>query len=93
MSNSFDTKSSLDVNGKSYEIFNVGKLPQAERLPYSIKILLENLLRYEDNKTVTKDDIEAILNWDAKAEPSKEIAFRPFQIPLPCRSHSARRQH
>ncbi len=80
MSNSFDTKSTLDVNGNSYEIFNVGKLPQSERLPYSIKILLENLLRYEDGKTVTKQDIEAILNWDAKAEPSKEIAFRPARV-------------
>ncbi|MDH3610077.1 MAG: aconitase family protein, partial [Gammaproteobacteria bacterium] len=80
MSNSFDTKSNLDVNGKSYEIFNVGKLPQAEHLPYSIKILLENLLRCEDNKTVTKQDIEAILNWDSKAEPSKEIAFRPARV-------------
>ncbi len=80
MSNSFDTKSNLDVNGNSYEIFNVGKLPQAESLPYSIKILLENLLRYEDNKTVTKQDIEAILNWDSKAEPSKEIAFRPARV-------------
>ena len=80
MSNSFDTKSSLDVNETSYEIFNVGKLPQAERLPYSIKILLENLLRHEDNKTVTKQDIEAILNWDSKAEPSKEIAFRPARV-------------
>jgi len=80
MSNSFDTKSNLDVNDNSYEIFNVGKLPQAERLPYSIKILLENLLRYEDNKTVTKQDIEAILNWDSKAEPSKEIAFRPARV-------------
>jgi len=80
MSNSFDTKSNLDVNGNSYEIFNVGKLPQSERLPYSIKILLENLLRYEDNKTVTKQDIEAILNWDSKAEPSKEIAFRPARV-------------
>lgn len=80
MSNSFDTKSNLDVNGKSYEIFNVGKLPQAEHLPYSIKILLENLLRYEDNKTVTKPDIEAILNWDSQAEPSKEIAFRPARV-------------
>ena len=80
MSNSFDTQSILDVNNDSYEIFNVGKLSQAARLPYSIKILLENLLRYEDNKTVTKDDIEAILNWDAKAEPSKEIAFRPARV-------------
>jgi len=80
MNNSFDAQSTLNVNGNSYEIFNVGKLAHAERLPYSIKILLENLLRYEDNKTVTKEDIEAILNWDAKAEPSKEIAFRPARV-------------
>ena len=80
MSNSFDTKSSLDVNGKSYEIFDVSKLPQADQLPYSLKILLENLLRFEDGSTVTKDDIEALLNWDAKAEPNKEISFRPARV-------------
>lgn len=80
MSNSFGTKSTLSVNGNAYEIYNVGKLPQVERLPYSIKILLENLLRYEDGKTVTKEDIDAILNWDSKAEPSKEIAFRPARV-------------
>ena len=80
MNNSFDTKSTLEVNGISYEIFDVSKLSQSDRLPYSIKILLENLLRYEDDNTVTKKDIEAILNWDSKAEPNKEIAFRPARV-------------
>ncbi len=80
MSNSFDTKTNLDVNGNSYEIFDVSKLPKADHLPYSLKILLENLLRYEDSNTVTENDIEALLNWDAKAEPHQEIAFRPARV-------------
>ncbi len=80
MSNSFDTKYMLDVNGNTYEIFDVSQLPESSRLPYSLKILLENLLRFEDGNTVTKDDIKALLNWDAKADPDKEIAFRPARI-------------
>ncbi len=80
MSNSFNTKSTLDVNGNSYEIFNVNKLPQSSRLPYSLKIILENLLRHEGDNGTTKDDIQALLSWDAKAEPSKEIAFRPARV-------------
>ncbi|MFQ5644992.1 MAG: aconitate hydratase AcnA [Thiogranum sp.] len=50
------------------------------RLPYSLKILLENLLRFEDDKTVTRDDIEALINWDPKAEPVQEIAYRPARV-------------
>lgn len=80
MSNSFNTKSTLDVNGNSYEIFNVNKLPQSSRLPYSLKVILENLLRHEGDSGTTKDDVQALLNWDAKAEPSKEIAFRPARV-------------
>ena len=80
MNNSFDTRSSLDVNGNCYEIFDVSTLPKADHLPYSIKILLENLLRNEDGSSVTKADIDAILRWDPKAEPSKEIAFRPARV-------------
>ncbi len=80
MSNSFNTKSTLDVNGNSYEIFNVNKLPQSSRLPYSLKVILENLLRHEGDNGTTKDDIRALLSWDAKAEPSKEIAFRPARV-------------
>ena len=80
MSNSFDTKSMLDVDEASYEIFNVNKLHQSKRLPYSLKIILENLLRHEDGNSVTKDDIQGLLNWKSEAEPDKEIAFRPARV-------------
>ncbi len=81
MSNSFSTRSTLNCNGKDYEIY---RLPALEKdvsaLPYSLKVLLENLLRFEDNKTVTRDDIEALVNWDPNAEPSQEIAYRPARV-------------
>ena len=80
MNDSFDTRSSLAVDGDSYEIFNVGKLSGSARLPYSLKILLENLLRCEDGRTVTREDIEAILHWDPAANPVNEIAFRPARV-------------
>ncbi len=81
MSNSFSTRSILNCNGKDYEIY---RLPALEKdvstLPYSLKVLLENLLRFEDDKTVTRDDIEAIINWDPNAEPGQEIAYRPARV-------------
>ncbi len=81
MSNSFSTRSTLNCNGKDYEIY---RLPALEKdvstLPYSLKVLLENLLRFEDDKTVTRDDIEALINWDPNAEPSQEIAYRPARV-------------
>jgi len=80
MSNSFDARASLNVDGKEYEIFQLTKVAGAERLPFSMKILLENLLRHEDGKTVEKNDIEAILQWDPSADPSKEIAYRPARV-------------
>ena len=80
MTDSFNTRSTLDVDGKQYEIFNLSQLEQSARLPYSIKILLENLLRHEDGKTVNPEDIQAILDWDPKAQPSKEIAYRPARV-------------
>jgi aconitate hydratase len=80
MTDSFNTRSTLDVDGKQYEIFNLSQLKQSARLPYSIKILLENLLRHEDGKTVNPEDIQAILDWDPKAQPSKEIAYRPARV-------------
>ena len=80
MNNSFGTRSSLTVDGDCYEIFNVGELPESARLPYSLKILLENLLRCEDGRTVTREDIEAILHWDPAANPENEIAFRPARV-------------
>jgi aconitate hydratase A / 2-methylisocitrate dehydratase len=80
--NSFGAKSSLPVAGTSYEIFRLDALKGRDisRLPYSLKILLENLLRFEDGKTVTKGDIEALASWDPKAAPSREIAFRPARV-------------
>ena len=81
MSNSFSSRDSLDVGGKTYEIYRLPALEKdVSRLPYSLKVLLENLLRFEDNKTVTASDIEALIDWDANAEPSQEIAYRPARV-------------
>ncbi|MFO1518635.1 MAG: aconitate hydratase AcnA [bacterium] len=82
----FKTKTQLKIKNDSYEIFSLKKLaaqfPEVERLPFSLKILLENLLRYEDGRSVKKEDIEALIRWDAKATPTKEIAFRPARVLL-----------
>ena len=83
MNNSFETRDTLDVGNNSYEIFSLRKLSETfdiSHLPCTLKILLENLLRYEDGKTVTKSDIEALINWDPQAEPDCEIAFRPARV-------------
>ncbi len=81
--NSFDAKASLDVGDKSYEIFRIDALQSrydVARLPYSLKILLENLLRNEDGESITAADIEALAKWNANAEPSDEIAFTPARV-------------
>jgi aconitate hydratase len=80
MSNSFEARSTLTVNGKDHEIYRLDAVPGSERLPYSLKILLENLLRHEDGRTVTKEDIGAMAAWDPDAEPSKEIAYTPARV-------------
>ncbi len=82
MSDSFKTRQSLAVGDQSYEIFNLPAIKGHDlgRLPFSLKILLENLLRFEDGINVTRADIEALLNWDAKATPSHEIAFTPARV-------------
>lgn len=81
MSNSFATRSTLESGGNSYEIYRLPSLAKdISRLPYSLKVLLENLLRFEDDKTVTRDDIEALINWDPKAQPTQEIAYRPARV-------------
>ncbi len=83
MNDSFQTRDTLEVGGQSYEIFSLRRLGDAAgvaRLPFSLKILLENLLRHEDGKTVTRGDIEALLNWDPQREPDTEIAFRPARV-------------
>ena len=84
MTNSFKARTSLAVGSRSYEIFSLAALPQAQvaRLPYSLKILLENLLRFEDGLNVTRADIEALLEWNPSAAPSHEIAFTPSRVIL-----------
>jgi aconitate hydratase A / 2-methylisocitrate dehydratase len=84
MTDSFKARSTLNVGNRSYEIHSLAALPQEKvaRLPYSLKILLENLLRFEDGVNVTRADIEALLNWDPKATPSYEIAFTPSRVIL-----------
>src|ERR1700723_1026798 len=82
--NSFGSQSTLKVGDKSYEIFRLNALEEKgfalQRLPYSLRVLLENLLRHEDGKSVTADDIEFLAKWDAKAEPASEIAFMPARV-------------
>ena len=80
--NSFATRDSLSLNGRTYAFHNLRALPGAavSRLPYSLKILLENLLRHEDGSSVTRDDIQALLDWQPDAAPSKEIAYRPARV-------------
>ena len=78
--NSFGARSSLEVGGTTYEIFRIDAVAGHDRLPYSLKILLENLLRTEDGVNITADDIRALGNWDAGAEPSHEIQFTPARV-------------
>ena len=80
MSNSFNSRSELDVNGKKYTYYKLDAAGDVSRLPFSLKILLENLLRREDGVNVTADDIKALANWDEKAEPNHEIAYMPARV-------------
>src|SRR3979409_721618 len=86
MADSFQSKASLTVDKTSYTIYRLDavykKYPQAQRLPFSLKILLENLLRTEDGVNVRADDIAALAQWDAKAERNKEIAFTVGRVLL-----------
>jgi len=78
--NTFGAQGELSVGGRSYEIYRVDALPGADRLPYSLKVLLENMIRHEDGVSVKPADIEALAGWDADAQPSIEIAFAPARI-------------
>ncbi len=86
MANSFNTKASLAIDNVSHTIYRLDavykKYPQAQALPFSLKILLENLLRTEDGVNVTANDIAGLAQWDAKAEPNKEIAFTVARVLL-----------
>jgi aconitate hydratase A / 2-methylisocitrate dehydratase len=81
--NSFDARADLEVGGKTFEIYRLDALQSkfdVARLPFSLKVLLENLLRNEDGSAVTKEHIEKLARWDASAEPSEEIAFTPARV-------------
>ena len=78
--NSFDAHDTLKVGDQSYEIYRLDAVAGTEKLPYSLKVLAENLLRTEDGTNITKDHIEAIANWDPSADPSVEIQFTPARV-------------
>ena len=73
--NSFDARSTLQVGDESYEIFRLDKVEGSARLPYSLKVLLENLLRTEDGANITADHIRALGDWDSQAQPSTPSPF------------------
>ncbi|KZV15189.1 aconitate hydratase, cytoplasmic-like [Dorcoceras hygrometricum] len=85
MKDSFQVRDTFEANGRKYHFASLAKLGQRfdiKRLPYSMKILLENLLRHEDGVNVTAKEIEAVAKWDAKKEPDTEIAFMPARVVL-----------
>src|SRR3981081_3839390 len=85
--NSFGTRQTLHVDGKPYEIFSLSALEKkgaghAAKLPFSLRVLLENLLRQEDDRFVHAGDIEALASWDPNAATQKEISFMPARVLL-----------
>src|SRR3954451_23860137 len=83
--NSFGARGELEVGARAYEIYRLDALQSkydVARLPFSLKVLLENVLRNEDGVGVRAEDIEALATWDHAAEPSKEIAFTPARVVL-----------
>src|SRR6476620_594113 len=77
---SFGSKGTLSVGGRELTIFRLSAVDGAERLPYSLKVLLENLLRTEDGANITADHIRALAGWDPSAAPSQEIQFTPARV-------------
>ena len=78
--NSFNAKKNLEVAGKSFEIFDISTIEGAANLPFSLKVLLENLLRTEDGANITQEHIKALANWDPSVEPDTEIQFTPARV-------------
>lgn len=76
----FESKSTLTVGDTDYEIYRLDAVPGAEKLPFSLKVLLENLLRTEDGANITEEHIKALANWDPSADPSTEIQFTPARV-------------
>src|SRR6478752_4167011 len=77
---SFGAKSTLTVGSTDYEVFRIDTVPGYEKLPFSLKVLLENLLRTEDGANITADHINALGGWDPSAEPDTEIQFTPARV-------------
>ncbi|HEX5047996.1 MAG TPA: aconitase family protein, partial [Gammaproteobacteria bacterium] len=83
MTDSFGARQSLAVRSSNYQIYRLDKVSgPVDTLPYTLKILLENLLRFEDGANITKSDILALANWDPTAEPDREIGFTPARVIL-----------
>src|SRR5258708_23974757 len=86
MPNSFKALATLQAGGQTVSCYRVGVLREhgldVAGLPFSLKVLLENLLRHEDGVTVTAEDIKALANWNPRSEPDREIAFRPSRVLL-----------
>jgi len=78
--NSFGAKKNLNVAGENFEIFDISKIAGADNLPFSLKVLLENLLRTEDGANITADHINSLANWDPSVEPDTEIQFTPARV-------------
>ncbi|MDN6748253.1 MAG: aconitase family protein, partial [Brevibacterium sp.] len=76
----FKSKSTLTVGETDYEIYRLDQVPGSQKLPFSLKVLLENLLRTEDGANITSEHIEALGNWDPSAEPATEIQFTPARV-------------
>src|ERR1700741_4481427 len=82
MTDSFGARSTLRVGEREYTIYRLGAVGDVSRLPYSLRILLGNLLRPEDGVTVTRDDIQALAGWDPSTPPDREIAYTPARVVL-----------
>jgi aconitate hydratase len=78
--NTFNSKSQISVSGKIFEFFDITSIDGASNLPFSLKVLLENLLRTEDGANITADQIRALASWDAAANPDTEIQFTPARV-------------
>src|ERR1700742_2108976 len=80
--NSFGSRATLEAGGGTHEIYRLDAVPGSENLPYSLKVLLENLLRNEDGANITREHISALAGWNPDAEPDTEIQFTPARVIL-----------
>ena len=79
-SNNFDARGQLTVDNRAYAIYRIDRIKGSDRLPYSLKVLLENLLRNEDGRAVDEDDVRALAAWTPNSGSDREIAFTPARV-------------